>query len=214
MSLPVDPSTGYWYLEGNLSEVDANLVDSLAATSTKLVDTWHKRLMCRNKANVAQMISKKTAHGFTKLDKIDCDICPQGKQTRVRKDVRRSKPPEASKPNDVVHSDYCGPFPKTISGCNGFVSYIDGATRRAKTFLTKRKSDQEGYYKRYKAEAEAEQSTPIKQFHADGGGEYTSNDFAGPPMARRTPPALRTASRKTQSLKGSIGLFREWYAVR
>lgn len=177
VSLPVDPSTGYWYLEGHLSEVDANLADALATTSSKLVNTWHQRFMCRNKANIAEMITKKSATGFNKLKTIDCDVCPQGKQTQVRKDQRKKKPPQALKPNEVVHSDYCGPFPKTTSGCNGFVSYIDGATRRTATFLTKNKSDQETFYKLYKGEAEAKHG-PIKKFHADGGGEYSSHEFA------------------------------------
>jgi hypothetical protein len=177
VSLPVDPSTGYWYLEGKLEEVDDQLVEGLLSTSSKLVDTWHQRFMCRNKANVAKMITEKTALGFNKLQKVDCSVCPQGKQTRVRKDVRRKKPPEASEPNDVVHSDYCGPFPATFTKCTGYFSYIDGATRRPKVYLTKSKADQPEYYKFYKSEAEAAHGTKVKQFHSDGGGEYISQEF-------------------------------------
>ena len=56
--------------------------------------------------------------------------------------------------------------------------FIDDATRHMDKFLLKFKSEALEKLKEWKALAEKELSTQVKRFRTDGGGKYTSENFA------------------------------------
>jgi transposase InsO family protein len=100
-----------------------------------------------------------------------CDSCVRGKQSRDR---FTSSISTATKPGDVIHSDFAGPLPRSHLGCRYTVSFIDEHSRYVTVFAMKRKSDVLACVKSFLREFERPQETKIKAVHSDNGGEYTT----------------------------------------
>lgn len=107
-----------------------------------------------------------------------CDICLQGKQTRLPflKSIPENK--KATRVLQYVSSDVCGKIsPPTHDGMIYFVSFIDHFTHFAHVYLIKSKSEVEDKFKKYVALVEAKFNCKIENLRCDNGGEYVSKSF-------------------------------------
>lgn len=73
-----------------------------------------------------------------------------------------------------IHSDTCGPFPKSKDGTNYNLIFVDEATGLTYSFDVKDRSSATVKEKfiEYMAEVEWQSGMKIKKPHVDGGGEY------------------------------------------
>ncbi|KAK2421428.1 E3 ubiquitin-protein ligase SPL2 [Trifolium repens] len=80
---------------------------------------------------------------------------------------------------EMVLSDVCGPFEvKSIGGNNYFLTFIDDYTRHVWLYLIEKKSEVFIKFKKFKALVEKQSDCSVKKLRTDGGGEYTSLEFA------------------------------------
>jgi transposase InsO family protein len=79
----------------------------------------------------------------------------------------------------MVYSDVCGPFEvKSIGGNSYFLTFIDDCTRHVWLYLIEKKSDVFTKFKKFKTLVENQSGFSVKKLRTDGGGEYTSHEFA------------------------------------
>ena len=105
-----------------------------------------------------------------------CDICAKGRQHKESATGTREKAQEIL---EVVHSDICGPMQvTTLNGQRYFITFIDEMSGRVGIALLHRKSDALTAFKGYQSRAERGSGKKIQALRLDGGGEYTSREFA------------------------------------
>src|SRR3954466_9188681 len=98
-----------------------------------------------------------------------CIECVKGKQTNKRKTGAY----RSSELLELIHTDICGPFPKTSwNGQQYFISFIDDYSRYRYLYLIHEKSQSLDIFKHFKAEVENQLSKKIKAVRSDRGGEY------------------------------------------
>jgi len=145
------------------------------------METWHRRLGHRtlNKAAVQYISSHVRQMDILpereSEDQI-CDICAKGRQHKESATGTREKAQEIL---EVVHSDICGPMQvTTLNGQRYFITFIDEMSGRVGIALLHRKSDAMTAFKGYQSRAERSSGKKIQALRSDGGGEYTSREFA------------------------------------
>ena len=75
---------------------------------------------------------------------------------------------------DLIHSDICGPFPKTLKNQRYMVSFIDDHTKFARLYFMRENSELPEKFKEYLAYVG---KGNVKSLHFDNGTEHTSKAF-------------------------------------
>ncbi|CUS07136.1 unnamed protein product [Tuber aestivum] len=102
-----------------------------------------------------------------------CETCITSKSTK-------SKPKSTEKrcdtPFELIHSDLSGRFSKPSFGNSWYyVTFIDDNTRYAWIYTIKAKSDTVKVFEQFINERTTQDSTTIKRFRTDNGGEYIND---------------------------------------
>lgn len=80
---------------------------------------------------------------------------------------------------ELIHSDLCEPFKVRSNGGNYyFLTLIDEFTRYIWIYLIQRKSEVFTQFKKFKLHVEKQHGYKLKKLKTNGGGEYTSREFA------------------------------------
>lgn len=139
---------------------------------------WHLRLGHTNYRKLVHMYKHKMVDGLT-LDKLDdigvCKSCVLSKHKRTPFPTDAST--RATAVLQLVHSDVCGPLPKSLGGKEYFLTFIDDYTRFCVVYFLRHKSDTYSCFLEYEAWAELQTGSKLKQLRTDNGGEFTSGEF-------------------------------------
>ncbi len=143
------------------------------------LNAWHRRMGHLNEGQLREMISKKLATGMRKVSgsSLDfCEACARAKQ--ARKAFQPVGGIKSSKRLQLIHSDVCGPMPKTsLGGARYFVTYCDDYTRVVYVYFVKKKSEVFSTFKEFEKLVTTSVGEPIRVLRTDNGGEYTSEEF-------------------------------------
>ena len=74
---------------------------------------------------------------------------------------------------DLIHSDLCGPMPKSLGGAQYFVTFIDDHSRKTWVYLLKTKNQVLEVFKQFLSLVERQTGKKLKCIRTDNGGEYT-----------------------------------------
>ena len=103
-----------------------------------------------------------------------CEACALGKASRSPFPISLNRALERL---DLIHSDVCGPLPRSVVGYKYFVSFTDDHTRMSWIYPVKQKSEVLEKFREFKAMVEKHTTKSIKIIRSDNGGEYTSNEW-------------------------------------
>jgi GAG-pre-integrase domain len=151
---------------------------SLSPLSKDMKMLWHARL-----GHVGLETVTRAAHtgATTGIDltahtkNCNCHTCLLQKASR--RPFKGSLVKRASVIGDIIHTDFAGPKPPTISGYKYVQSFIDGRTRLKYIYLLKTKSDAGGALRDFIVKFEREHDCLVKSVHADNAAEFTGGDF-------------------------------------
>ena len=105
-----------------------------------------------------------------------CEPCVDGKHHRSS--FPKSGGRRTTKLFEIVHSDVCGRFdPKSLSGAEYFVTFMDDKSRYIWIYILKNKSEVFKKFPEWKSMVEKSRGEKIKTLCSDNGGEYTSKEF-------------------------------------
>jgi Reverse transcriptase (RNA-dependent DNA polymerase)/Integrase core domain/GAG-pre-integrase domain len=142
------------------------------------VQVWHARYGHLNFQALRKLHQEGMVEGLPGIEVTGevCSGCLIGKQ-------RRSPFPQeagfrAEKALDLMHGDLCGPFtPPTPASNRYFLLLVDDYSRYMWIELLKYKDEAFSAFEGVKEEVEVEQSTKLKAFRTDRGGEFSSTEF-------------------------------------
>ncbi|WVY96494.1 hypothetical protein V8G54_028645 [Vigna mungo] len=138
--------------------------------------------ICKGETNVAQEESHMSEKGLEILAKDHlqsikgqplelCEDCLAGKQRRVS--FRRSESGRRKKHIlDLVHSDVCSTFEKSLGGAQYFVTFIDDHSRKLWVYPLKRKDEVLRIFKEFHTSVERETGKKLRCLRSDNGGKY------------------------------------------
>ena len=168
-------------LDGHVVPNKTSAAQALSATRCKVsLDTLHRRLGHPSYDNVERMVDDDLVEGVELADRTrpsHCDPCLVGKLPRASFPSSTSR---ATAPLEVVVSDVHEMPVRSLAGYKYFVTFVDDYSRFAHVALLKGKTSPEilAAFKKYQARYENWTEKRIKLLRTDGGGEYTSNEFA------------------------------------
>jgi 5'-3' exoribonuclease 2 len=93
-----------------------------------------------------------------------------GKQHRVA--FKSQAPHKKPKVLDLVHSDVCKMFVRSMGGAKYFVTFIDDFSRKVWVYVFKTKDQVLSLFKQFPVSVERETEKKIKCLRTDNGGEY------------------------------------------
>lgn len=140
---------------------------------------WHHRFGHLNFKSLHQLGEKSMVIGIPTIKPPDqvCDRCLASKQPRNA--FKTYAPARAKKSLRVVHSDVCGPLETpSLGGNRYFVTFVDEYTRKIWLYLIKERNEVFSVFVKFCALAERQSGNSFRIFRTDGGGEYTSKEFA------------------------------------
>ena len=138
-------------------------------------DVWHMRLGHPHH-EVLQRLSSNKAVVINKPSRKLCEACQLGKSSRL---PFSSSVFVATKPLERVHCDLWGPSP--VVSTQGFRYYcvlVDQYSRFTWLYPLRMKSDFFSAFLHFQNLVERQLDSKIKIFQSDGGGEFTSKQFA------------------------------------
>lgn len=92
------------------------------------IELWHRRLSHMSEKGMTCLAKKKVLSGMDQVHLENCVDYLKGKQNRV---VFKSFPSSIMKNVlELVHSNLCGPMPKSLGGAQYFVNFIDDHSKR------------------------------------------------------------------------------------
>lgn len=111
------------------------------------------------------------------FDTIGCEGCQIGKSRRasVQRSARTEK--RTTELLELIHTDICGPFPKSLGGSCYFATFTDDFSRYTRVHLLPKKSDMIEAFRVFQRNAERRLNKTIKMVRSDNGGEYTASNF-------------------------------------
>ena len=142
-----------------------NIITDRSTWKGANISTWHRRL-----GHVSEEAVKKTIPISGNVGV--CETCIKGKMDRKPFNETIEREPNLL---SRVFSDVCGPMSvPTFGGSKYFVTFIDGRSRMAETYLIKQKDEVFKCFKDYKNMAENSTGKKIKCLRNDNGGEYNN----------------------------------------
>ena len=152
-------------------------VKSLCAVKTEEspsgVELWHRRLGHISKDRIEKMADGMVEGLDTKqkAKKISCVPCVEAKQAKSPAIGKLAK----GDIHHVIHSDIIGPIsPRTIGGARYILCFIVEASRYAKIFIIKKRSEVLACFKEFQSWIERTTDVLVKRFHSDNAKEYVS----------------------------------------
>jgi transposase InsO family protein len=134
---------------------------------------WHRRLAHVGLNSLEILLTLTNARKMT--GKCDCESCIKGTFAWNPVTPMTSHPTE---PLQLVYSDICGLLKTAIGEGRLLLLFIDAATRHTDQYILKYKSEALEKFKEWKARWQQESGKRVQGFRIDGGGEYTSKQFA------------------------------------
>lgn len=155
----------------NITDQQANFLAGNVSS-----EVWHCRLGHLNGSYMNKMYELVNGLTYQKhVDKQNCKICCEGKQTRLPFPNKGSR---AVNILEVVHSDICGPMEtKSLGGARYFAIFIDDCTRMCFIYFLKTKDEIFDKFREFKTLVEKQKNKSIKILRTDNGGEYCSKEF-------------------------------------
>ncbi len=105
---------------------------------------------------------------------LECETCCIAKLPR--NNFAGSKSTQAERVGDAIHSDLCGPLPRSLGNNYYFATYIDEKSDYIMMNCIEKKSDNFGVLKRVREEVKTQAGVRMKKLVSDGGGEYISKE--------------------------------------
>ena len=149
---------------------------------------WHQRLGHLSWSGMNKLVTKKAIEGMEELDMnkakeelMKCESCIMGKMHRVRFEDHMHEADKAEDIMDRWHADLWGPMIdkdkneiESLGGNRYGLRVVDEKSR--KKFLIGLKTKDEACQKLIELHKEKviETGKPLKEFHSDGGGEFSS----------------------------------------
>lgn len=156
----------------DLFKLDTSTENEFAAFASEAI-LWHKRLGHVSVSNM--FFLKKSVNGIEIPTSMPCEVCTQGKQTRL---PFKDKGTRAVSLLQIVHSDVCGPMSvNSIGGAKYYVCFIDDFSRKFFVYIIKQKSQVFECFQKFKALVENQTDRKMKIFRSDGGGEFDNKQF-------------------------------------
>jgi len=134
------------------------------------IKLWHRRLGHMSEKSMARLVKKNALPGLNQIQLKKCADCLAGKQNRVS--FKRFPPSRRQNVLDLVHSDVCGPFKKSLGGARYFVTFIDDHSRKTWVYTLKTKDQVFQVFKQFLTLVERETGKKLKCIRTDNGGEY------------------------------------------
>lgn len=131
-----------------------------------LMQLYHERFGHQNQRHVKARVHTELQINL-KLDMETCEGCIYGKCHRDSFGIRE----RSTKPGELIHTDVCGPFEKSMSGYRYFVLFKDDYTKFRSIYFLKEKSEVIEKMNQFLAEA-ATTGHIVKMMLSDGGGEF------------------------------------------
>ena len=97
-----------------------------------------------------------------------CTDCLTGKQNRVS--FRNSPLSRMNNVLDLIHSDLCGPMPKSLGGSQYFVTFIDDHSWKMWAYTLKSKDQVLNVFKEFHTLVERQTGKKLKCIRTDNGG--------------------------------------------
>lgn len=148
---------------------------------SKCIHYWHRVFGHRDPEAVKLMCSKGLTNDMA-IENCDiktfCEVCAQGKLTRIPFPKQLSK--KSTAPLDLIHTDVCGPM-QTVSpsGMRYVLTFIGDFTRYTVIYLIKQKSEVEIKLKEYVEMVKTKFGRKPKVIRSDRGGEYVGKQVIG-----------------------------------
>lgn len=134
-----------------------------------LLQLYHERFGHQNKRHVKTMIYKNLGVNVG-VDTEICEGCVYGKAHRLPFGTRK----RASKPGELIHTDVCGPFMRSMSGNRYFVLFKDDYTKFRYIYVIKEKSEVADKLKLFINETKTAGHV-VKELLSDNGGEFDNH---------------------------------------
>lgn len=110
-----------------------------------------------------------------KIDKYNCIICNEGKQTKMSFPQKGTR---ASNVLEIVHADVCGPMEeRSIGGTKYFLVLEDDFSRMSFVYFLKNKDEVFDKFTEFKNMVENQTESKIKIFRTDNGREFCTSNF-------------------------------------
>ena len=154
-----------YLLQAELSKHTVNVMKKDDA-----VELWHRRLGHMGEKGMTQLARRNILSGIDKVHLKNCVDCLEGKQSRVA--FRSSLPSRVENVLDLIHSDLCGPMPKSLGGAQYLVTFIDDHSRRIWAYPLKTKDQVLDVFKHFHASVERQTGRKLKCIQTYNGGEY------------------------------------------
>jgi hypothetical protein len=161
-------------------EEEAESTIALPSSISPGISTWHRRLAHVSYNTIVKMASSGVVDGLdiasTVIPSEPCTGCAYGKHQRLKFPVGRVR---ATYTGQLIHSDLCGPMEKaTPNGARYFVLFIDDYSGWRFIFFLKHKSKAASKFMELINVLRGETGNLVRTLRTDGGGEWSSNDFA------------------------------------
>ena len=137
---------------------------------------WHSRFGHASNDMLRKMKNDNSVYGLENFSSIEnrepCQPCALKKSTienipKASRDISKDK-------FDLIQSDICGPFPKSLKNQRYMVSFIDDHTEFARLYFMREKSEHPEKFKEYLAHVG---KGNVQSLRSDNGTEYTSKAF-------------------------------------
>lgn len=159
-------------LVNDLFKLDTIAESEYAAFANETI-LWQKRLGHVSVSNM--FFLKKSVKGIEIPPNMPCEVCTQGKQTRLPFTNQGTR---AVSLLQIVHSDVCGPMSvNSIGGVKYYVCFIDNFSLQFFVYIIEQKSQVFECFQKFKALVENQTDKKIKIFRSDGGGEFDNKHF-------------------------------------
>lgn len=156
---------------GSLYILQAMLCKGEVNITTDDMDRWHKRLGHISEKGLHILAQKQLLPDVKGKPLDPCAHCLAGKQHRVSFQ-RSSQPTRRKNILDLVHTDVCSMYERSIGGALHFVTLIDDHSRKVWLHLLKSKDQVLDAFKEFHALVERETGRKIKYVRSDNRGEY------------------------------------------
>ena len=148
--------------------------------SAGTLNLWHRRLVHLNEDDVLRLYQKGMVEGMeithqTAERNAVCEPCYQGKQPR--EPIPKETNTRTTEVLYRIHSDLCE-IGESCEGYRYYVTFIDDFSRYTEVVPLKHKDKTLAAFKKFIARAENELGKRVVRFRSDGGGKFSSKEFA------------------------------------
>ena len=167
--------TEYTDIDNNSSLQSLKMTGHTSRNNAERLMLWH-----RHRAHVGlkalEMLPKVVADPPRMTVKCDRESYNKCKLARKPCTPTTSR---ATEPLQLMHSDIWGPLETAITGGRHMLLFNDDVMRHTDEHILKNRWEALEKFKEWKALRAKESGKQVKRFRTDGGGEFTSNKFAG-----------------------------------